>query len=188
MQKVARIITEVLSPTVLVTGFLLLTGWLAAGGRGLLFGLVAAVFTAIGPFAGILLATRRGKLSDHHVSQREQRLPVLLSSVASAALGFAVLLALGAPATATVGLVAVASGMVIVGAVNAFWKLSVHMAVAVFVSTAVASAHGPTWLPAVFAAGVIGWSRIQLGDHTPAQVVAAVPAGLAVTAGYALMA
>lgn len=188
VRRLARILTEVFSPTVLVTAFLLISCAVADGWRGLRFGLLAAVFTAIGPFLGIVIASRRGRLSDHHVGDRKQRLPVLIASLGSAAIGWAVLLLLNAPWSAVLGLLGVALGMIVVGAVNAFWKLSVHTAVVVFTTMALVTALGPWSAPLLLIPVAVGWSRVRLGDHTVAQVLAGVPAGLLVWGAYALMA
>lgn len=184
MLKIARLLTEVLSPTVLVTLFLVITGTARDGVRGFWFGLVAAVFTALGPFAGILMAKRLGKVTDHHVSDRRQRVPVLVASLASAAAGFALLLILGSPQSGIVGLLSVALGIIVVGAVSTFWKLSVHTAVVTFVALASLISLGAAALPALLVPAAVGWSRVKLGDHTVAQVMAGVPAGGIVALAY----
>ncbi|MDR6268199.1 phosphatase PAP2 family protein [Arthrobacter russicus] len=171
--SLARIVTEAFAPTVLVSVFLLGSGAARDGWRGLLFGFIAAIFVALGPFLGILIAARSGKLTDHHVGDRKQRLPVLIGSLGSAAIGF-------------VGLLSTALGMIVVGAVNAFWKLSVHNAVAAFVAVATVGSFGWAWAPLLLLPLVIGWSRVVLKDHTVAQVIAGVPAGALVAVPYIL--
>lgn len=184
----ARIVTESFAPTVLVSVFLLGSGAAQDGWRGLLFGFIAAVFVALGPFLGIVIAAKRGKLSDHHVGDRRQRMPVLIAGLCGAAVGLLVLLALHAPKAAIVGLLATALGMVVVGAVNAFWKLSVHNSVATFVTVTVAviGTFGWAWLPLLVLPLVIGWSRVALKDHTVGQVIAGAPAGAIVAVPYIL--
>lgn len=183
-QITARVITEVFAPTVLISLFLLGSAIAREGWRGLLFGFIAAVFVALGPFLGIVIATRQGKLSDHHVGNRKQRLPVLIAGLGSAAVGFLVLSWLSAPRVAVVGLLAAALGMIVVGVVNAFWKLSVHTAVAAFVAIAVIGSFGWAWAPLLVLPLAIGWSRVELKDHSLGQVVAGVPAGALVALPY----
>lgn len=178
----ARIVTESFAPTVLVSVFLLGSGAAQDGWRGLLFGFIAAVFVAL----GIVIAAKRGKLSDHHVGDRRQRMPVLIVGLCCAAVGLLLLLALHAPKAAIVGLLATALGMVVVGAVNAFWKLSVHNSVATFVAVAVIGTFGWAWLPLLVLPLVIGWSRVALKDHTVGQVIAGAPAGAIVAVPYIL--
>ncbi len=185
MHRLARIVTEVLSPTIVVSVFLLLTGAAAGGWRGFWYGLLAAAFTALAPFTGVLIATHRGKVTDHHIGDRRQRLPVLLAAVASAIVGLIVLLLLAAPRVAIVGLLSVVLGMIVVAAVNTFWKLSVHMSVATFAAVAAVLTLGPAFVPALAIPAAVGWSRVDLGDHTPRQVLAGIPAGLVVAFAYA---
>ncbi|MBG0740709.1 phosphatidic acid phosphatase [Paeniglutamicibacter antarcticus] len=185
MQRLARVLTEVFSPTVVVSAFLLTTGAVSDGWRGLWFGLLAAFFTAVGPFAGVVLATRLGKVSDHHVGNRRQRLPILLGAMVSGFCGLVLLLLLGAPRVSIVGLLSVIFGMVIVGAVNAFWKLSVHVSVVTFAAVASVLTLGSGFLPALLIPAAVGWSRVKLSDHSTAQVLVGIPAGCIVAAAYA---
>lgn len=78
--------------------------------------------------------------------------------------------------------------MIVVGAVNAFWKLRVHTAVVVFTTAALVTALGPWGIPLLAIPVAVGWSRVRLGDHTVAQVLAGIPAGLLVWGAYALVA
>ncbi|WP_434619594.1 phosphatase PAP2 family protein [Arthrobacter sp. A5] len=185
MQRLARVLTEVFSPTVVVSVFLLTTGAVSDGWRGFGFAMLAALFTAVGPFAGILLATRLGKVSDHHIGNRRQRLPVLLAAMVSGVLGLVILLLLGAPRVCIVGLLSVIFGMVLVGAVNTFWKLSVHVSVVTFAAVASVLTLGAGFLPARLIPAAVGWSRVKLGDHTTARVLAGIPAGCIVAVAYA---
>lgn len=184
---IARVITEIFAPTVLVTVFLIGTGAAKDGWNGAGFGLLAAVFAVLIPFAGIVFATRKGKVSDHHVRDRRQRLPIILAAMASAIVGFALLLILHAPKVIIVGLAGTLLGMIVVGAVNSFWKLSVHNAVATFVAVAVVGSFGWMWWPLLVLPIAVGWSRVVLKDHTIGQVIAGVPAGAVVAIPYLLV-
>ncbi|MCW1249628.1 phosphatidic acid phosphatase [Acaricomes phytoseiuli] len=184
MQKAARLITEIFAPAVLITAFLLVSG-IASGSWWA--GLIAAVFAALGPLAGILIAKRLGKVTDHHVGDRKQRLPVFVASLVSIAVGLAILIPLQAPRLVIAGLLTVSLGAVVVAAVNAFWKLSVHVAVVTVVTVALVGVSW-WWLPALLLIPLVGWSRVVLKDHTVAQVIAGVPAGLIVVLPYLIWA
>ena len=92
-QRLARAVTEVLAPAVLVSVLLVLLGWHSTGfrGRGLLLGLVAALFESVLPFLYILSGVRRGRLSDRHVGERSQRLVPLLVGASVAGVAFSLL-------------------------------------------------------------------------------------------------
>ncbi len=105
----------------------------------------------------------------------------------SAIIGFALLLILHAPKVIIVGLAGTLLGMIVVGAVNSFWKLSVHNAVATFVAVAVVGSFGWMWWPLLLLPIAVGWSRVVLKDHTIGQVIAGVPAGAVVAIPYLLV-
>lgn len=182
MQKIARLVTEVFAPAVMITVFLLVSG-IAAGAWWA--GVIAALFAAVGPFAGIVIAKRLGRVTDHHVGDRRQRLPVFVASLVSIAVGLAVLVPLSAPRLVIAGLLTVTLGAVVVAVVNTFWKLSVHVAVVTVVAVALVSVSA-WWAPVLLLIPLVGWSRVELRDHTVAQVAAGVPAGLIVVLPYLL--
>jgi membrane-associated phospholipid phosphatase len=66
--------------------------------------------------------------------------------------------------------------------ITLWWKISVHAAIAAGAATALPLVFGQALLAAWPLVAVIAWSRIQVGDHTPAQVLAGVALGIVVTA------
>ena len=185
--RLARIVTEVSAPTVLV-GVLLLLQPLLTPGVTWLQGVVAALFTVGLPFAGILVLKRRGRVTDHHVGVRTQRAPILAASAVSLGIGALLLVLLDAPAALFGEIGGVFIGLMICLAANLVWKLSVHSAVAAYVGLALLAP-----VPAVGAAlalllaSATGWSRVKLGDHTPSQVLAGHFAGCLVFATALLL-
>lgn len=175
--RLARVVTEISAPTVLV-GILLLLQPLLTPGVTWLQGVMAAVFTVGLPFAGILWLKRRGSVTDHHVGVRTQRAPILAASAVSMGIGALVLILLDAPAAMFGEIGGVFIGMMLCLAANLVWKLSVHSAVAAYVGLALLAP-----IPAVGAglalllASATGWSRVKIGDHTPTQVLAGHIAG-----------
>ena len=185
--RLARVVTEVSAPTVLV-GVLLLLQPLLTPGVTWLQGFVAALFTVGLPFAGILVLKRRGRVTDHHVGVRTQRAPILAASAVSLGIGALLLVLLDAPAAMFGEIGGVFIGLMICLAANLVWKLSVHSAVAAYVGLALLAP-----VPAVGAAlalllaSATGWSRVKLGDHTPTQVLAGHIAGCLVFATTLLL-
>ncbi|WP_247828356.1 phosphatase PAP2 family protein [Arthrobacter antioxidans] len=168
----ARTITELFAPTVLVGVLLLAQPWLTSGVT-LLQAATAAVFTVGLPFALILVLKHRGTVTDHHVSVREQRAPILVAAALSLGAGALLLALLDAPAALFGEIGGVFIGLVLCLVVNLAWKLSVHAAVAAYVALALLAPVpliGPAL--ALLLASSVGWSRIRLGAHTPGQVLA----------------
>lgn len=182
-RRLARAVTEVCAPAVLLS--LLLVGVaLGEGGwpAGVLPAVVCLVFVTGGPFAALEVLSRSGRISDHHVGNRAQRRPVFAGALVSVLAGTGLLALLGAGPQLAAVLWATLFGLVLVGAVNLGWKLSAHAAVATFVVLAVVRFAGDGWLPLLLLVPLVCWSRVELGDHTTAQVVAGAAAG-ALTAG-----
>lgn len=181
----ARVATEAFSPAVLATVVPVLVGARVAEPPllGVAWGALAAVFVGVLPYLVIRVLLRTGRIrGDHHVPERRERaLPIGLALV-SIVIGLVVLAALGAPRAVVVfGAVTVAV-VVAVGVANLLWKLSGHAAVSATCVVVVLVAYGP-WSLALSVPILLWtlWSRVRLGAHTPAQVIAgaAVGAGLA---------
>jgi membrane-associated phospholipid phosphatase len=62
------------------------------------------------------------------------------------------------------------------------WKISIHTAVVAGAVAVLVVAFGPLLLVLAPLVGLIGWARSELGDHSPAQVVAGAGLGALVAA------
>lgn len=185
---VARAATEAFAPAVLTTVLLLLSAFGAQGWpAGLLSAAVVLVFITGGPFTILVVLSRTGRLSDHHVGNRAQRGPVFAGAVVSVLCGLALLALLGAPRQLLALIEATLAGVFLVGFTNLFWKLSAHSAVATFFSAAVIMLYGNSWWPLLLIVPAVGWSRVKLKDHTVAQVVAGTFTGLLIAALFGLL-
>ncbi|HWH00382.1 MAG TPA: hypothetical protein VNV66_13895 [Pilimelia sp.] len=147
---------------------------------GLGWGSLAVLFCALVPYGVIWLGVRRGRLTDHHIGVREQRRGPLLYGLASVLVGLGVLVLLGAPWPLVAMVVVMFAVLLLVTVVNQFWKLSAHAAVAAASAGVLVLEFGPPLLVSLAVVAVVGWSRVRLRDHTPAQVAAGVAAGAAV--------
>ncbi|MEU4378753.1 phosphatase PAP2 family protein [Micromonospora echinofusca] len=181
--RLARFVTELTAPAVLVSALTLAVGWHSTRGtHGLAWGLLATLFVSGIPFAYILGGVRRGRLTDHHVGIREQRRVPLLFGLCSVAAGLALLAVLGAPrpvlALAAAGLV----GLVVAVTVSHWWKMSIHSAVAAGTVVVLVLTFGAGLLATAPLLALVGWSRVRLRDHTVPQVVAGLALGALVAA------
>jgi membrane-associated phospholipid phosphatase len=167
-RRVAKLVTEVFAPTVLLAAVLVLIGWHAGS---VALGVVAALFDSLLPFSYVVWQVRRGRLTDHHIMERTQRLVPFSVALALIAVGTVLLVVLHAPRELLAAVGAVAVGVVVTGAVNHWWKMSVHTSVAASTLIVLAVVYGPGLLLALPVVALVGWSRVVLTAHTGSQVV-----------------
>ncbi|MFG2058150.1 phosphoesterase PA-phosphatase [Micromonospora sp. NPDC048930] len=182
--RLARLLTEVLAPGILVTAMPLVGAVRVSRSvrEFLLWGGTALLFCAVIPIAVLVHGVRRGTLSDRHVGDRTQRARPLLTGLASVAVGLTLLAALHAPAV----LFAMILVIFVVGAactlVNHWWKLSIHAACAAASVTVLVLLFGPALHLGWALVAAVAWSRVELRDHTWPQVVAGAAAGVPLAA------
>jgi membrane-associated phospholipid phosphatase len=72
--------------------------------------------------------------------------------------------------------------------ITLWWKISVHAAIAAGAATVLLLVFGPALLVVWPLVALIAWSRVQVGDHTPAQTLAgAALGGLIATTVFILL-
>lgn len=175
----AQAVTDVLSPVHLVVGLLLLVGGVSTPNplAGVGWGLFAAVFIGGLPYAFLLHGVRRGRYTDRHVRDRQQRTGPLLFAGGSLITGLTLLTRLGAPRQLIALIIALLVGLIVTLTVTLVWKISVHTAVAAGSAVILTMVLGPALVLAAPAVALVGWSRVNLRDHTLAQVVAGAAMG-----------
>ncbi len=182
--RTARWLTEVFQPPVVVTLQLLISPVVEAGFPGTIgYGALAALFVCVLPLLVLLGLVKLGKVTDHHVSNRKQRAPVLLMALGSVVAGLVVLQAISAPRSVLLMALAIVGGIVVLAAVSPFWKISGHAAAVSSAAVISILMLGPAFLPLVLLIPAVGWSRVVLRAHTLAQVVAGSLFGGLVMAG-----
>jgi len=182
-QRTARALTEVGAPAVLL-GVLPVVLSLATADTvavGIAWAVVTAVFFAIAPFTWVLLGVRRGRLTDHHIGRRSQRRGPLLVGLACMITGWLIALVGHAPATLVAYLGTVLLEAAAAVAVTLAWKISLHSWIAALGATALVIVFGPWALLTIPLVAGVAWSRVRLGDHSPAQVAAGLAAGVLIT-------
>ncbi|WP_328604799.1 hypothetical protein OG943_32855 [Amycolatopsis sp. NBC_00345] len=190
-QSLARVATEVLAPWVWVLGLPLLVAWQVTGhhlGETVLWGLIVGVTGSLIPMAVIVRGAKQGKWDGHHVTNRAGRLVPFAACIGSLALGFIVLLVGNAPhemiALAAAELVCLVVALAITFALK--FKISMHAIVAAGATVMLMKVYNP-WLALLFlAVAWVCWSRVELKDHTTAQVTTGAVAGILLGGGVYL--
>ncbi|MEU3500199.1 phosphatase PAP2 family protein [Streptomyces hundungensis] len=181
----AQLITDGLKPSnILIIECLVLGAVQDNMLTGLAWSIVGLLFSAVIPMAYIKRSMRAGTVSDQHVGNRASRmvvLPVIMGSVAVALIAMYVG---GAPQQMKALVVSMMATLLVILPITAFWKISLHTAVST--GAIAVLAVGVTWwvLLALPVVGLIGWSRVEIRDHTVGQVIAGTVVGGAV-AGFA---
>jgi len=172
--RLARVITEVFSPPVLVLVTTMVVGATSATtiSRGLGWALLATFFVGLLPYAVILIGVKAGRIGDHNITIRSQRVVPMTVATISAVAGLAILALLGAPRPLLALVIASAVGLASIAAGSTVWKMSIHVGSAAGSVVVLALTLGP----AVLVAGLpvlvaVGWARLRLTAHTLRQVI-----------------
>lgn len=180
--RTARLLTDGLDPKTWIIADTLLIGWHTGRLAGIGWGLLGCLFAAVLPLAFIRRGIRRGRWTDRHAGQRHQRIIVLAFVIASVTTGILLLWAFGAPRAMIALIAAMLATVAALLAVTPAWKISVHTAVSSGSVAMLSMTYGPWALLTYPLVAAVGWSRVELKDHTLAQVLAGAAVGAAVAA------
>jgi membrane-associated phospholipid phosphatase len=178
LQRLARLISNLLSPAALAVPALLLGVYASHEPGAWRFALLYVLVGVLVPLADLAWCLRTGRISDFHLSKRgERRRPFLVGTLATTA---AVLLfhALGAPPVLMAMAQATLLQSVVLFAITLFWQISVHMATIASLVTFMLAAFGAEATPFVLLVPLVAWARLYLGRHNLPQVVAGTIVGV----------
>ncbi|MGH3379474.1 MAG: hypothetical protein ACRDP6_32545 [Actinoallomurus sp.] len=185
--RVARVVTEICAPSVLIVVLCLAVGWHAGRWSGLAWGLAAAVCASLGPMSVVVIGVIRRRYTDHHLTTHEDRKVFLIIALFLVVAGTIVLAVAGAPRDVVAVEAAMLAGLLVSTAITRVWKISFHTGVAAAALVIVTILYGPWLTCALPVLILIGWSRVRLHHHTLGQVLAGAPIG-AVAATLAFLA
>lgn len=181
--RVARIVTELLSPAVVVVVLPIVVAWHATGHsvlRTALLGLVVAVFYSVLPMMFLVRGARRGRWDGHWVRDREHRLVPLLMCLACALVGLTILTLGSAPRDVLALSWAMIATLLVCLAITQWWKISLHATVAAGAVAMVTLLYGPWMLLLILLVALVCWARVRLTDHGATQVIVGALLGPAV--------
>lgn len=183
--RIARAITEIATPAASVIAICLVCGVASMPGwGGMLWGLLTGAFCGAIPYAVLEVASRRGKITDRHVTKRSQRGWAYAMCLASVAAGIAVAVIFRAPPVILWALGTMVAGLILAAGLTAVWtKVSMHAMCVTSFAVVAAILQGPWWLVTLLLLPVIAWSRLKLGHHSFVELVAGTLLGVAVTGG-----
>jgi hypothetical protein len=132
-------------------------------------------------FILILLGIRFKFFSDWNVSKREQRPALFLSGVILSLIYLGLLVVFNAPFVLFLGIIAIISGLIVLGIVNIFTKASGHLAVLSSFLTFLVLIEGPLFLTGFILVPILAWSRMETKNHTLFQTVLGTMVGVLTT-------
>lgn len=178
----AQWLTDALEPKNWLLVITLAVGWHAAGWPGIVWGVIAGIFSGVLPILWIKWGERRKLWGDRHVRRRQDRLLVIPGIMVSVGSGIAVMMVFDAPRELLALVVAMMAALAVFLLITTVWKISFHTAVPAGAVAVAVLAFGWWALAAVPLIVMIGWSRLVLSAHTLAQVVAGAAAGAGIAA------
>lgn len=151
--------------------------------HALLWAGVYIFLVCIVPLIYIVTMVKRGKIADIHLGVRSERVKPLLVSLASTAVAWWVLRAMGAPSVVPLLALTTLVQMAVLAAITLIWQISMHAMSSGAAVVGSAIIYGPIaaliTIPMLI---VVAWARLHLNKHTWAQVVAGATLGLIVPA------
>lgn len=179
VRRFARLVTEVLAPPCIGAATLLSLGWNSNGWQGLYWGLVAAIFVTVIPYAVVIVGVKIGRWKDRMLTTRRQRIVPIISNIGFAVIGLVITVsAPNAPREIPAFIGAAIGTQALLFLINLTWKISFHAGVSAGMSAILAMTFGTRILFILIPLVVlICWARVRLREHTVAQVVVGVPVG-----------
>ena len=138
---------------------------------------IATAAMSLTPLVHIRWGVHTGRISDHEVSVRKERLWPYMVELGAVGCSYLAMRTLKAPRLMTGLVLSVATGMVIITGVTLFWKMSMHVSVASGTVMLVVLLYGKAWIPLFLFVPAVGWSRYILDHHSVAQAAAGAVIG-----------
>ena len=173
--RLARAISIVGAPPVLIVPLIAFAAWYSEeSGPPIVRGALAFfAATALIPCLFIYGMFRTGRVSNPSLPKRSERLQPALFAVVCSLAAYPVLQAIGSAQVYVHLDAGLLIQMVLLAVVTIWWKISYHAAGAAGLTLAMLAWGGATpALPLAMLALLIGWARVRLDRHTPAQVAA----------------
>ncbi|MBN1246120.1 MAG: hypothetical protein JXC32_00590 [Anaerolineae bacterium] len=134
-------------------------------------------FALVAPLLFLIWQVKRGDVTDIDIHFRQQRKWALLVTIAGFAATWVAMMLGNAPPILRL---MVGTGLLewtAIYLVTLRWKISIHAASISGIATFLVWGFGLSAAPALLAIPVVGWSRVKLRRHTPAQVLAGIGLG-----------
>ncbi len=173
-KRVANLTSSILNPFLVSLVALLLLVFESTSSTldALKWGLILIAVGILPVFSTAIYLVRKGRLDSILTNVRQQRTKLYLLAVFCAAAGYVVLLYLEAPPMLEAAFATGFLALVIFMGINLWWKISLHTAFIAGLVTILVILYGWTAIVAVVLVPLVAWARVELKQHSLAQVVA----------------
>ena len=131
---------------------------------------ISVALSVLPVFSVVVYLVQNKKLEGIFVNPRHQRHKLYLLASALAVVGCVVLFYLGAPRLLMAAFVAGLAAIVIFMGINFWWKISLHTAFVAASVTVLIIVFNPVGAWTVVLLPAVAWARMEMGQHSPAQV------------------
>jgi membrane-associated phospholipid phosphatase len=178
----ARAVSNVFSPPILAVMIALIGASFVAEPGVWRYVAIFALLGVLVPLLDVVWLLRVGRIGDFHLSQRHERTRPFVVSTAATFLVTGVLVLLSAPPLLVALAAAALVQTLVLFAITLRWQVSIHSATAGAFATISALVWGvrPPGLAGLMILPLVGWARVNLQRHTPAQVIVGAAIGAAV--------
>jgi len=163
--RLARVVSRIGSPPVLVAGTMILTAASVSHPRAMLWAGTYILVAVVPSVLHLVWLMHRGHITGLDVPLREHRIRPFALTMACYTLAWVVMGVGGAPLSMVALAGALALQTLIILGVTLHWKISVHCATASGTAVLAWSLTG-LWLPMCLVVALIAWSRVRLRRHT----------------------
>lgn len=146
---------------------------------------LTALFATLLPMIMIYIMVKRGLLKDVYVYDRRNRFKPFLGATLCYFLGFVALLAVSAPLLVTVLMAGYLVNTIFMMLITLRWKISIHASGIAGPATFLIYVFGIQFWWTLLLIIPVGWARLKLKAHTPAQIIVGFLLTVALT--YALL-
>ena len=150
----------------------------------ILWSSLSVFFSTVVPALFVLIQVLRGKITDIHVMEREQRGGPFAVAIVSSAISAGILHYMGAPIPVwSIGLVLAVNGIVMLW-ITTFWKISIHVSVlSATVFAAIVTIPGVTQWQLVLMVPALIWARVTRKRHSLMQGIGGAGIACIITGG-----
>lgn len=146
---------------------------------------LTALFATLLPMIMIYIMVKRGLLKDVYVYDRRNRFKPFLGATLCYFLGLVALLAVSAPLLVTVLMAGYLVNTIFMMLITLRWKISIHASGIAGPATFLIYVFGIQFWWTLLLIIPVGWARLKLKAHTPAQIIVGFLLTVALT--YALL-